>query len=781
VTRVLLDIQGVQSRAHGERGIARYLTGLALALQKRHPQLVSAFLLNPDLAVPGAIEPLAVSGRLAYSEELSVEDAEAFHVGSPIELDIGLNRLWPPPARRLPLIVTLFDLIPEIYADLYLADPGPRRRYRTRLELLRRADRVLAISEATARDAIERLGLPPERVAFVGAGVAEHFRRPARREHAVEALAERLPDVRPGFVLYTGGIDHRKNIDRLLVAYASLPRRLRDAHQLVIVCRVLPHEHQALVARLTDLGISDDVLLPGFVPDSDLVLLYQAADLFVFPSLYEGFGLPVAEAMACGAPVVAAKTSSLVELVEDEAALFDPTRPGAIADAMRRALTDSDLRARLAAHGLDPRWRWSEVADRTADVYEEVQQLPMRRPRRPRPRIAFVSPLPPQRSGVADYSHRLLRELVLLVDVDAFVDVRYGLSEAPSGALLRPLHVFEQVEAARGGYDAVVVCLGNSEHHAGALALLSKRPAVVLAHEVRLTGLYAWSALERPDVEPRTFREALHGMYPNRLPPELGQNGWLDFPEYDRHGVLMAREAIARSTQYLVHSSYAVTLARLDADVSDRSKIGVVPFGFPNPAEFAFPRPHEALVATFGLVAPIKQTAKVVEAFALVAEQRPDAALAVVGPSVSTEETERIRKAAARRGMSERVRVTGDLPPQRFRSWLQRTTVAVELRAASNGESSASVADCLAAGVPTIATAVGSTRELPTDCFVGVERDVSAVNLAEEIKSLLEDPERRRRLGEAGRQHASANSFADAAEGLVQAIFEGKAERREAV
>jgi glycosyltransferase involved in cell wall biosynthesis len=118
--------------------------------------------------------------------------------------------------------------------------------------------------------------------------------------------------------------------------------------------------------------------------------------------------------------------------------------------------------------------------------------------------------------------------------------------------------------------------------------------------------------------------------------------------------------------------------------------------------------------------------------------------------------------------------VTGDLPPERFRSWLKRTTVAVELRATSNGESSASVADCLAAGVPTIATAVGSTRELPTNCIVGVDRDVSVVDLAAEITSLLDDPERRSRLSEAGRQHARANSFADAARGLVEAIFESK-------
>jgi glycosyltransferase involved in cell wall biosynthesis len=767
---VLFDIQGVQSRAHGERGIARYLTGLALALQERHTDLLSAFLLNPDLAVPGTIEPLAATGRLSYPEHFDVDEARAYHVGSPIELDIGIDRIWPAAARDLPMIVTLYDLIPELFADLYLVDPGARRRYRTRLGLLQRAERVLAISEATARDAIRRLGLSPDRVRFVGAGVSEAFRPPVRREDAVAELARRQPRVRPGFVLYTGGIDHRKNIDRLLVAYASLARKLREAHQLVVVCRVLPDEQRALDARLEELGVSDDVLFPGFVADSDLVLLYQATELFVFPSLYEGFGLPVAEAMACGAPVVAARTSSLVELVEDDDALFDPSSPRAIAAALRRVLTDGDLRARLSAHGLDPRWRWPAVADRTADVYQELIGARRRRTG-PRPaRIAFISPLPPQRSGVADYSYRLLPELAKRIDVDAFSDQRPGVAQAPPGVSVHSLRAFATVEAIRGGYDDVVLCLGNSEHHAEGLALLARRPATVLAHEVRLTGLYAWSAAERPDLHPRSFHDVLHEMYPERLPRDLGAHGWLDVADYEQHGVLMARDAIKQSARYLVHSDYAASLAHLEADPADAAKIDVVPFGFPDPAGAAGDARVDGLVATFGLVAPVKQTTKVVEAFALVAKGRADARLAVVGPSVSIEETRRLLETIERLGISDRVEVTGDVAPNELRHWLARATVAVQLRSASNGESSASIADCLAAGIPTVATAIGSTRELPADAFVAVERDCSPEALAAEIGSLLDEPKRRQRLAAAGIAHAEANSFGRAAERILEKV-----------
>jgi glycosyltransferase involved in cell wall biosynthesis len=734
---VLFDIQGVQSRAHGERGIARYLTGLALALEDRHAERISSFLLNPDLAVPGAIEPLASAGRLSYPEHLPVAEADAYHVGSAIELDVPFDRVWPESARRVPLIVTLYDLIPEVFSHLYLGDAALRRRYRTRIQLLRFADRVLAISKATARDAIERLGLSEDRIRFVGAGVADHFRPAARREAALDALMVHLPRVRPGFVLYTGGIDHRKNVDRLLLAYSALSKRIRDAHQLVIVCRVLPEEQRALDARLEKLQLTEHVVFPGFVPDAELVLLYQATDLFVFPSLYEGFGLPVAEAMACGAPVITSNTSSLVELVEDPAARFDPTRPREIADAMRRTLRDADLRARLRSHGLDSRWRWHDVADRT---------------------------------GVADYSHRMLGELVKLVDVDAFVVAGHG-REAPEGIQVRSLSAFEAAQAAGHGYDSIVVSLGNSEHHAEALAFLARRPAVVLAHEIRFSGLYAWTSHHRPDLEPRSFQTILHELYPRRLPESLGEDGWLDFAQYERHGVFMAREVVARSTRFLAHTEYAATLARLDAAPEDAAKIGVVPYGFPDSTRFREPEPDEALVATFGLVAPVKQTLKLVEAFALVVADRPEARLAIVGPSVSSEESARIRETVDRLSLNRCVDVTGDVSWEAYTSWLQRTTVAVQLRAASNGETSGAVADCLTAGAPTIATAIGATRDLPADCVVKVERDASALDLAAEIAALLDDPTWRKTLSQAGRDHAAAWSIGRAAEALVEMLL----------
>jgi glycosyltransferase involved in cell wall biosynthesis len=769
---VLFDLQGVQSPAHGERGVARYLIELASALERLRPGLVSGYVLNPDLAVPGTIEPLTASSRFAFNDRVDATEAGVYHVGSPFEY-VPLDRIWPPAVRAagLRLTVTLYDLIPELFPEVYLTNPGTLAWYKTRLGLVRRADRVLAISQATASDAIDRLGLPRERVSVVGAGVSDRFRRPADREQAAAALQAILPQIEPGYVLYTGGIEPRKNIDRLLEAYAGLSGELRARHQLVIVCRVLPGERAELARKLRALGIADRVVFPGFVTDEALVLLYQAAELFVFPSLYEGYGLPIAEAMACGAPVLASRSSSLLELVHDEEALFDPREVASIRATLERSLSDERLRARLRERTLGERHTWDGVALRAAAVYDEVAALP-RPPRRSRRRIAFVTPLPPIRSGIADYSHRLLTELVRYCDVDAFVDhEEIGAIEAPRGVAVDRLRMFDLAERTRGGYDQVVFALGNSEHHAAALALLRVRGGVVLAHDVRLTGLYWWTAAVRPDLEPRGFRHALASMYGYRVPPELGLEGALDYGSADRYGVYMAREAIAASSRFLAHSRYAAQLARLDAAPGDEAKVATVGFGFPDPGEFREAPAAGRTIATFGLVAPVKQVEKLVEAFALVAESDPHVRLAIVGPPVGEEERTRYAEQAERLGVGGRVEVTGELPDAEFRARVAATTVAVQLRATSNGESPASVADCLAAGVPTVVSALGAARELPDEVVVKVDRDVTAAALAETLRALLADDARRRRLREAGIAYARDHAFARVAEELYELVF----------
>jgi len=259
-------------------------------------------------------------------------------------------------------------------------------------------------------------------------------------------------------------------------------------------------------------------------------------------------------------------------------------------------------------------------------------------------------------------------------------------------------------------------------------------------------------------------------MYDGRIPLDVGSAGGLSYEEADRYGIYMAREAIAQSERYLVHSRYAQQIAQLDALPQDADKAQVLGFAFPSPEEFPREEPRHPIVATFGLVAPVKQTEKVVKAFAQVAAVHSTATLAVVGPAGAKNAVDACVRLAEDLGIGGRVQVTGELNDQDFRSLIGGATVAVQLRETSNGETAASMADCLAAGVPTIVTAIGSARELPDDCVVKLERDVDPNALASEIARLLADDARRAVMQDAGQLYARSNSFEKIAKRLYRTV-----------
>ncbi|HYR62588.1 MAG TPA: glycosyltransferase family 1 protein [Actinomycetota bacterium] len=379
---VILDIQAIQNSEYAERGVARHTLEFARALCRVRPDLVGAMVLNPDLPAPAGssgFAELQATGKVALAGGRDTGAARIYHVIAPFELETGIDRIWPRDiaAGGLHLVVTLHDLIPRVYPEHYHADPGLRRRYLAREELVRAAARVLSVSEATRDEAVLRLGIDPRRIHVIGAGISEGFRVPASREEAFILAQEALPNLQRGFLLYVGGIDHRKNVDGLLRAYALLPEPLRAAHQLVVAFRMPDAFRTRLAGLARSLGIAAHLDLPGYVDDATLIAAYQSTDLFVFPSLYEGYGLPVVEAMACGAPVVSSNAAALVSLTAPEGQ-FDPTDQAAIAATIERALTDPATAAALRAASERPPPTWVEAAGKAAAVYDELLGAPRR-------------------------------------------------------------------------------------------------------------------------------------------------------------------------------------------------------------------------------------------------------------------------------------------------------------------------------------------------------------------------------------------------------------------
>ncbi|MDX6556493.1 MAG: hypothetical protein QOD86_2688, partial [Miltoncostaeaceae bacterium] len=401
---LLLDLRGIQTPYFPERGIARYVANHAAALADRPEVTRLVGVLEPDRPLPAVAPRFAERDGLVswrrVNDALRGEGPFVYHLGSPFELDWTAAQLVPAAVRRPDVLrsVTLFDVIPMVYPD---AHPGwLMRRWRYRAELIRSADLVLAISAFTAEDAIERLGLDPRRVRVIGTGVPGVDPATLAGPRVPPAIA----GLEPRFVLYTGGSEHpRKNLPLLVRAFARLPEALRATHQLVIATRVQEPVRALLQDEADRAGVGGRLLMPGYVTDDELRGLYLSCRCFVYPSLYEGFGLPPVEAMSHGAPTVASGTTSVAEVIADPRAAFDPEDEGAVAAAMERVLEDPALAADLAARGLEmaARHTWAAVAERTVEAFADALSSRRRAaPRAARPTFAMWSyPTPGSPAG----------------------------------------------------------------------------------------------------------------------------------------------------------------------------------------------------------------------------------------------------------------------------------------------------------------------------------------------------------------------------------------------
>lgn len=231
---------------------------------------------------------------------------------------------------------------------------------------LRNVDGAITVSQHARADLEKYLGLPPDFVSVVPNGVGDSFKP---LDPVVARQVAKTYGLNRPYILNVGGAQPRKNVDRLLRAYKNLQTSFPDLDLVLVGAGVSRNE--LLRRAIAGVRLTDRVLMPGAVAEPDLPAIYSAASLFAFPSLFEGFGLPVLEAMACGTPVVCSSATSLPEVAGDAALLVDPLDVDAIASAMDRVLSDQSLASRLRSRGVDraAEFTWARTARETLDAY----------------------------------------------------------------------------------------------------------------------------------------------------------------------------------------------------------------------------------------------------------------------------------------------------------------------------------------------------------------------------------------------------------------------------
>jgi len=403
--RVVIDMQGAQTESRF-RGIGRYTLSFSQAVVRNRGE--HEIILALSGLFPDTIEPI----RAAFDGLLPQENIRVWHAPGPVadkqpgndarreiaELtrEAFLASLQPDVIhicslfdgyvddavasigrfdQNTPVSVALYDLIPLLNPDQYLRpNPSFELYYRRKIDDLKKASRFLAISEFSRNEGIDNLQLDKPQVVNVGTAVEPQFQQSRILKEVSQPLFKKCGIARP-YVLYTGGADERKNLPRLIQGYAALPRELRQKYQLLFAGKMPEGNIADFKRKAIQAGLEcHELCFSGYVSDEELVQLYNLCELYVFPSWHEGFGLPALEAMASGAPVIGANSSSLPEVIGLDDALFDPMDVESIRNKMHQALTDSSFRKRLCEHGLRraKSFTWDKTAKRAIAAWETL-------------------------------------------------------------------------------------------------------------------------------------------------------------------------------------------------------------------------------------------------------------------------------------------------------------------------------------------------------------------------------------------------------------------------
>lgn len=781
--RLVVDIQTTQNVRYSERGIPRYASEFARALLRAGAP-VAGLALNPSLSLPRRLHPeVRHSPKLCWNtartfRRLCAEGPVAYHILSTLEAARPVQSTLPPYALDggIPLVCTVYDFVPE---RIKIFEPGSPfgRLYELRREMLRRADLIFAISQATRDDALELLGVHPDRVVEVGTGASEFFQQPSAADRPGRLVARSLPDIDRSFVLaVTGvfGLDARKNTDGLIEAFASLPRSIRDDHQLVVTCQFSAEDRLGWLELASDHGMSaDQLVLTGFVPDTVLRALYQEATLFVNPSLYEGFGLPTLEAARCGCPTITSNTSALPEVLSCPSATFDPTSSDELASLMSKALTDTAFRAvlREAAAAASQRHTWERVAAKALAGYGRLDPVPRRRRRRTTPRIALVGPMPPVTSDTATYNGRLAPVLAERCHLDCFAEGEVDRSDRVDRQFrIFPAGAFGRILSATS-YDAIFYTLGTGREHDQTFELALRYPGIVWLHEVNLADLYLQFAhLNFPADKPKEHMTiTLRQHYGERAPEHLiDSEVWASPPAYEAVNARLSAELSAESRGVIVSSDRARSVLEFDSGPYIKlPRTWVVPLaGMPAaPPDDGAVGGGEGVPLVLCLGDPGPETSVLLEAVSIVNITRP-ARLAVLGLVEDGQQT-LIRGRAAALGLAALVEVgTGNHAESR-QALLRQATCAVLLRSDPSGAASVAVADAVAHGIPTL-TSLGACVELPPGTVEMLPAESSAPDLAREIRHILDEPRTRERLRRGALAFARSWTLDDVVDSILE-------------
>ena len=366
--KVLVD---VQSLSNTRAGIGNYTYNLLKAFVRLgHSDDVSVSVSKDQALIKGLLPQLnMVSGGHKYDKYLPLD-----RLGLSKNFDVYHEPNYVPRPFHGATVTTIFDMSYVLFPQYH---PWKRVQMLKFFEnRMRSADKIVTASQSAKGEIMELLKVPEDKVVVTPLGVSTRF-HPIHGDEALFQTVRKRYSLPEHFLLYVGTIEPRKNLERLIEALSIVKEKLGKSSVSLVLVGGKGWLNDPIYRRVQELGLLEDVTFTGYVSDEDLPLLYNMALAFVYPSLYEGFGLPPLEAMACGLPVITSKVSSLPEVVGDAGIMIDPCNIEHLSDAILQVLSSTELRKSLSDKGIKKAslFTWEKCARETLTVYEECFEL----------------------------------------------------------------------------------------------------------------------------------------------------------------------------------------------------------------------------------------------------------------------------------------------------------------------------------------------------------------------------------------------------------------------